>query len=95
MKSAQSTDFNPITIFECGRHLIEKFGYNPGCFNISKTVCFAEGLDEVFFVHGDPFFGKCSNMVGLDHKYWKYLQQCDRICQTRVVICVKINKRGR
>ena len=35
-------------------------GYNLGCFNFGKTICGAEGLDEIDFVHGIPFFGNCS-----------------------------------
>ena len=59
---------NPITIFECGDHLFEKQGYNFCCFNFGKTVCGAEGLDEIDFVHGDPFFGES---LWSDGKYLK------------------------
>jgi len=46
------------------------------------VICGAEGLDEVDFVHGVPFFGKCL-FLGRE-KISINLQQCDRICQTHV-----------
>ena len=49
---------NPIIIGECGGHLFEKYGYNLCCFNFGNTISGAEGLDEVEFVHGVPFW-KC------------------------------------
>ena len=85
MERAQSTDFNSITVFECGDHLIEKFGYNPCCFDFGKTVCGAEGLDKVKFVHWDPFFGNVrfilyifsyyiTSLIHREDKYFRYAE---------------------
>ncbi len=60
IERAQTTDLHPITLFECDGHLVEKYGYNPGCFNFGKTICDADDLDEIEFVHGIPFFDNCS-----------------------------------
>jgi hypothetical protein len=65
---------------------------NLGCFNFGKIICGAEGLDEIGFVHGVPFFGIA---VGWINNISINLQQCDRICQTHVVICVQTLNRRR
>jgi len=35
-------------------------GDNLFCFSFGKTICGAQFLDEIEFVHGVPFFGNCS-----------------------------------
>jgi hypothetical protein len=83
LKRTQSPDFNPITLFECTGHLNEKQIYNFHCFNFGNISGGAKGLDEVEFVHGDPFFGKYSLscwMENIENIYNSVTVSVKRMC---------------